>query len=33
MGNYIYSETPPGGEFRNKEAKKLKPLLRLIWAA
>ena len=25
MGNYTYSETTPGGEFRNKETNELKP--------
>ena len=33
MGNYTYSETIPGEEFRNKETNELKPPTRLIWTA
>ena len=31
MGNYSYSATTPGGEFRNKETNELKSPTRLIW--
>ena len=31
MGNYTYSETTPGGEFRNKETNELKPPAGFIW--
>ena len=33
VGNYTYSETTPGEEFRNKETNELKPPTRLIWTA
>ena len=33
MENYIYSETTPEGEVRNKEKHELKPPTRLIWTA